>query len=108
MGDKSRKQQIEQMLADDPGDPFLRYGLAMEYVAEGNDQKAVSCFQELLRQNPEYVPAYMHAGKALVRLGRDEDARAVWQQGVTAALQQGDQHAAEEMQGMVATLGEPS
>src|SRR5271156_3698584 len=33
---KSRKQQIEEMLVEDPDDPFLRYGLAMEYASEGN------------------------------------------------------------------------
>jgi tetratricopeptide (TPR) repeat protein len=97
MTGKSRKQQIEEMLTEDPDDPFLRYGLAMEYVSAGQDEEAVRCFEELLRMAPNYVPGYMQAGRALTRLNRIEEARAVFQSGIAAAQQQGDRHAAEEM-----------
>ena len=55
---KSRKEQIEEMLADDPNDTFLRYGLAMEHVSAGDDAAALHCLQELLQVAPDYVPAY--------------------------------------------------
>ena len=105
MSGKSRKQQIEEMLADDPNDAFLRYGLAMEYVSAGQDEEAVRCFQDLLRVTPDYVPAYMQAGRTLERLNRAEDARTLFQSGIAAARQQGDQHAAEEMAGFLEGLG---
>ncbi len=101
MTGKSRKQQIEEMLAEDPNDPFLRYGLAMEYVSAGQDEEAVRCFEDLLRTSPDYVPGYMQAGRALVRLNRLEEARTVFQSGIAAAQNQGDQHAAEEMTGFL-------
>ncbi len=101
MTGKSRKQQIEEMLADDPHDPFLRYGLAMEYVSAGQDEEAVRCFQELLHAAPDYVPAYMQAGRTLARLNRIEEARAIFQSGIAAARQQADLHAAEEMTGFL-------
>jgi Flp pilus assembly protein TadD len=104
MTGKTRKQQIEEMLAEDPNDPFLRYGLAMEHVAEGQDDEAVRCFQELLRVSPDYVPGYMQAGRALTRLGREEEARAMYRSGITAARQKGDAHAAEEMQSFLEQL----
>ena len=44
---KSRKQQIQEMLAEEPTDAFLRYGLAMEFVSEANDADAVREFREL-------------------------------------------------------------
>ena len=75
MADKSRKQQIEEMLAEDPNDPFLRYGLAMEHVSAGQDEEAVRCFQGLLQVAPDYVPAYMQAGRVLTRLNREDEAR---------------------------------
>src|SRR5271154_5917817 len=53
---KSRKEQIEEMLAEDPGDAFLRYGLAMEHVGAGDDAGAVACFRKLLEVDPKYVP----------------------------------------------------
>jgi Flp pilus assembly protein TadD len=104
MAGKSRKQQLEEMLAEDPNDPFLRYGLAMEYVSQGDDERAVRCFQELCAAAPDYVPAYHQRGQALVRLGRVDEARAVLQDGIRAAHQGGNAHAEEEMQVLLASL----
>ena len=101
MTGKSRKQQIEEMLAEDPNDPFLRYGLAMEHVSAGEDEQAVRCFEELFRAAPDYVPGYMQAGRALARLDRVDEARAIFQAGIVAARQKGDVHAAEEMAGFL-------
>lgn len=97
MSGKTRKQQIEEMLADDPNDPFLRYGLAMEYASAGQDDEAVRCFRQLLETSPDYVPGYMQAGRVLTRLDRVEEARTIYQAGIAAARQKGDLHAAEEM-----------
>lgn len=104
MTGKSRKEQIEEMLADDPLDPFLRYGLAMEHVSAGQDEEAVRCFNELLQTTPDYVPGYMQAGRALARLDRLEEARAIFVAGIAAARQKGDLHAAEEMTGFLEGL----
>jgi Tfp pilus assembly protein PilF len=105
MAGKSRKQQIEEMLADDPNDAFLRYGLAMEYVSGGDDEGAVRCLRELMAVDPEYVPAYQQAGQALLRLGRPDEAQAALRTGVAMARKKGAAHAADEMQGMLEGLG---
>ena len=105
MASKSRKQQIEEMLAADPDDPFLRYGLAMEYVSAGQPGEAARCLQELIRISPEYVPAYFHAGKALIELGREDEARAVLRSGIAVATRKGEGHAAEEMEGLLDGIG---
>lgn len=104
MAAKSRKEQLEEMLADDPTDPFLHYGLAMEYVSAGDDRTAVERFRQLLAVVPDYVPAYLQAGQALLRLNRVAEARETWANGVAVARQKGDAHAAEEMSGMLASL----
>ena len=105
MANKSRKQQIEDMLADEPNDPFLRYGLAMEHLAEGDDSGAVKRFAELIAVSPDYVPAYLQAGQALIRLGRTEEAREMLERGSQAARGQSDEHAYQEMQGFLTGLG---
>jgi predicted Zn-dependent protease len=101
MTQKTRKAQLEEMLADEPNDPFLRYGLAMEFVSEGNDTEAVRRFEELFAVSADYVPGYLQAGQALLRLGRNAEARDVLNRGIGVAMRQGDQHAAEEMQGFL-------
>jgi predicted Zn-dependent protease len=101
---KTRKQQIEEMLAEDPNDPFLRYGLAMEHVSAGDDAAAASCLQDLIVGNPDYVPAYQQLGQTLLRQGRSPEARQAWIQGVKAAQKMGNLHARDEMQGFLDNL----
>jgi Tfp pilus assembly protein PilF len=104
MADKTRRQRLEEMLADDPTDSFCRYGLAMDYASAGEDETAAKVFAELLRMTPEYVPAYLQAGQVLARLGRDDEAKAVYRAGVTVAQRVGDAHAAGELQGFMDML----
>jgi predicted Zn-dependent protease len=98
-----RMDQIEALLADDPADPFLRYGLAMEYVSVGDDATAA---EQLLRLTADstYVPAFLQAGQVLNRLNRVSEAAEVLRRGIGAARQQGDAHAEGEMAGLLATL----
>lgn len=105
MSGKSRKEQIEEMLAEDPDDAFLRYGLAMEHASLGQDEEAVRQLAELTRRSPDYVPAYLQAGQVLARLGREEEAREVLRAGIGVANRKGDTHAAGEMSGLLAALG---
>lgn len=104
MATKSRKEQIEAMLAEDPNDTFLRYGLAMEYVSAGDDEAAVRGFRELLELDAKHVAAYMQGGLALNRLGRIDEARDLLLRGSLTAREQGNQHAYEEMRGFLASL----
>ena len=102
---KTRKEQIQEMLADEPNDPFLRYGLAMEYISEGDDEQAVKHFRDLLRVAPEYVAAYQQAGQTLQRLGRDAEAGELLRLAIQTALKQNNEHAAAEMQELLVSLG---
>ena len=101
----SRREKIEAMLADDPGDTFLRYSLAMELDKEGNHDDSLARFAELTRDDPPYVPAYFMAGQQLVRLARIDEARAILADGIVAARTQDNLHAAGEMTEFLASLG---
>ncbi len=101
MAGKTRKEQIEALLVDAPDDPELRYFLGMETVSAGQDEEAATIFTELLKVGPDYVPAYLQAGQVLTRLGREEEARAVYRRGIAQAEAKGDSHAAGEMTGFL-------
>jgi len=101
----SRKAQVEALLADDPDNSMFRYALAMEHVSAGDDAAAVREFREILRRDGDYVPAYLQAGRALIRLGDDDDARAILHAGIVVGRRVGDEHAAGEMQGFLESLG---
>ena len=100
----SRREKIEAMLADDPGDTFLRYSLAMELDKEGEHDASLAAFAELAADKPPYVPAFFMSAQQLVRLGRSEEARAILGNGIAAATQQNDHHAAAEMKEFLASL----
>ncbi len=102
----SRKQQILDMLADDPNDAFLRYGLGMEYLSEGDTEGALRTFADLTQVQPEYVPGFQQAGQTLVKLGRPDEARDFFRRGIVAAVKTGNHHARDEMQGFLASLDE--
>ena len=106
MAGKSRKEQIIEMLKDDPNDAFLRYGLGLEYVSEGDNASALRTFTELTQVVPDYVPGYQQAGQLLVKMGRPDEARDFFRRGIAAAQQTGNMHARDEMQGFLDGLEE--
>ena len=104
MNTKSRKQQIQALLADDPQDQFLRYGLAMELQKEEAYAESEKLFRGLMHDNTPYVPAFFMLAQQLVRDDRGDDAKPVLEQGIRQAELQSNQHAAMEMTGFLATL----
>lgn len=90
-------EQIEALLNDTPGDPFLMYALAMELDNRGQHPRSLRIFEELIQQQPPYVPAFFMAGQQLARLDRCDEACAILQAGIVQAKIQNDQHAAGEM-----------
>jgi predicted Zn-dependent protease len=98
MAAKTRRQQLEEMIADDPTDALSRYFLAMDHAGAGENDEAWRRFEEMFALTPEYVPAYLQAGQLLVRMGRPGDASTVFRQGIEVARRQRDDHAAGEME----------
>ena len=101
----SRRQKLEALLADDPDDVFLRYGLALELDKEGDHEASLARLGELQARNLPYVPAFFMAAQQLVRLDRIDEARAKLREGIEHARTQGDAHAASEMSEFLASLG---
>ena len=105
MVSKTRKQQLEELLADDPNDAFLRYGLAMEQASAGDDEGAIRTLRQMIADKLDYVPAYQQVGQILMRLDRLDEARESFRQGISLAKRVGNAHAAGEMEGFLDTLG---
>jgi hypothetical protein len=101
-----RMAQIEALLAEDPDDAFLRYGLAMEHASAGDDAECVNVLRDLIARTAAqpYVPAFLQCGQALMRLDRTAEACDVLRAGIVAAQQAGDTHAMGEMQGLLASI----
>jgi tetratricopeptide (TPR) repeat protein len=101
----NRVEVLKSMLERNPGDSFARYGLAMEYKGAGDWESAMREFRALIAENPDYHAAYFHGGQTLERMGREEEAREMYREGVEAAARAGNAHAKAEMQGALDLLG---
>lgn len=100
----TRLDILKSMVEQKPTDSFARYGLAMEYRNSGDLEAAMGEFRALMAANPDYSPAYFHGGQTLERLGRIEEAREVYHEGIEVTTRSGDQHAKSEMQGALDML----
>ncbi|MGN6369765.1 MAG: tetratricopeptide repeat protein [Phycisphaerae bacterium] len=92
-----RLEQLLELLKAEPGDSFLRYGVAMEYAKAGEFEKALTEFNELLRRAPEYVAGYFMAGRTCEQKGDVEEAKRFYREGIVVARRVGDEHAAGEI-----------
>jgi thioredoxin-like negative regulator of GroEL len=101
---KTRRQMLEEFVAKKPDDAFSRYGLAMECMNSGDPTAADGHFRALLERNADYIPAYLMYGQLLARESRNEDARQVLSNGITAASKAGNEHARSEMETLLAEL----
>jgi len=101
----TRLEALISMVAQKPGDSFLRYGLAMEYRNGGDLEAAVREFRALRDANPDYAAAYFHGGQTLERMGQEEEAREWYREGIEVTTRKGDQHARSELQAALDLLG---
>ena len=99
-----RIDTLKNMLEQDPGNSFARYGLAMEYVNGGLFAEAVAEFRALIAGNADYAAAYYHGGQALEKSGNIEEARELYEKGIEAAERIGDGHTRSELQGALDLL----
>ena len=95
---------LSQILEGNPTDAFARYGLAIAYAADGNDEQALTEYGTILTHTPDYVPAYQMSAQLLLKTGRQAEARTRLTDGVRIAEQTGNAHAASEMQAMLDDL----
>ena len=94
-----RKDRILNMLEASPKDSFLHFALAKEYENEENWAKAIEEYEWIRSNEPKYVGMYYHLGAAAIEDEREETyIREAYEQGITIAKEQKDNHALAELQ----------
>jgi predicted Zn-dependent protease len=95
---QSRIEVFRTMLAADPANTMVRFGLANELLKLEQWADAATELQTYLSQANDQGNAYGKLAQALERLGRTEEARAAYQQGIAAANQHGHPGMAQDFQ----------
>lgn len=93
----SRRAQIQEMLKEEPNDPFLNYALAQELLKEGLTEEGETQLRAICTKHPGYVPAWFRLGQFLADEQRSDEAVSILQEGIATAKRTGDLHAAGEM-----------
>ncbi|MEW4567141.1 tetratricopeptide repeat protein [Tautonia sp. JC769] len=102
----ARRQALEESLAADPSDTFLRYGLALQCLREGDLDEGRERLEALIADHPDdQVAAYQQLGQSYMDEGDSERARDYFTRGIARAQVAGDLKAAGEMQGFLELLG---
>ena|SRR5579871_3931839 len=95
-----RIKMLEQFAAEDPGDPFNAYALALEW-APFDKQKAKEIFDKLLNLHPEYLPAYYQTAILYLDLTLNEQATKIIEKGIALAKQQRDAKTLNELSALL-------
>jgi tetratricopeptide (TPR) repeat protein len=88
---------LEKLLAADPSDPFVLYGLAQEYAKARDYPKAIDLYDRCLGADPNYCYAYYHKAKAQEAAGDRAGTMKTLQAGLVACRRAGDGHAQSEI-----------
>src|ERR1700704_4985136 len=92
----SRIEIFEQMLAGDPGNTMVMFGLAKEYEKAGDETKLVELLERYLAAADDEGNAYGMLARALERTEQSEKARETYERGMAAAASHGHPGMAEE------------
>lgn len=97
---------LEASLAEDPADTFLRYGLAVQCLRDGDLEEGRRQLKELIADHPDdTVAAHQQLGQSYLEAEQWVEARATLEKGIALAGKRGDWHAASEMEGLLSQVG---
>lgn len=82
---EARIEIFRKMVNDDPNNTTIRFGLANELLKLERFEEAVDELRNYLSQANDQGNAYGKLAQALERLGRIDEAREAYRQGVAAA-----------------------
>ena len=88
---------LEQLLTEGKDNSLLRYTLAGLCLKAGEAEAAVTHLEAGLSLDEGHSASWKLYGKALVELGKREEAKKAYEKGIVVAESKGDIQAAKEM-----------
>ena len=104
---QERISQFRKMANDDPDNELGHFRLGQLLMEAGQQEEAVKSFRRTLELSPQFSKVYQLLAKALIDLGRRDEAATVQTEGVAIADERGDNMPRDEMAKMLVQLGKP-
>ena len=92
----SRVEVFEQMLASDPANAMVMFGLAKEYEKAGRDGDVIEMLTRYLAAHDDEGNAYGMLARACERVGKRDEARRAYERGIEVATAHGHPSMAED------------
>jgi predicted Zn-dependent protease len=92
----SRIEVFEQMLAAEPENAMVMFGLAKEYEKAGRHEDVIAVLTKYLRVQNDEGNAYGILARAYEQTGRRDEAKRTYQRGIEAATAHGHPSMAED------------
>lgn len=97
MANLDRIQLLRQFAEEEPENPFNGYALALEF-RESDPKEAQSLFAKLLSEHPTYLATYFPAAHLYAEMGEIDQAKMVFESGISLAREQKNAKALQELQ----------
>lgn len=98
-------EQLEALLASEPGDAFLMYGLGQAHLKAGGHEEAIAWFDRTIEADPGHCYARYFKARALEACGDHGGAVRVAEEGLRVARATGDMKAGSELSALLDELG---
>jgi tetratricopeptide (TPR) repeat protein len=95
---QDRIDVFEQMLAADPENTMVMFGLAKEYEKAGDHQKVIELLEAYLAKADDEGNAYGTLAQAYLATGRRDKAIEIYKKGIEVSLAHGHPSMANEYQ----------
>jgi tetratricopeptide (TPR) repeat protein len=104
---EDRINYFERMLADNPDNPTGLLALANEYQKAGREEDEAAVLQRYLAvQTDDEGNAYARLGNVLSNLGRKDEARTVYEKGISQSERHGHSGMADDLRLALIQLNE--
>lgn len=104
MSGSDRIESLKKMLARNPADARIHFGLAAEYEKSGDWLNVIASLEAYLNLADDEGNAWGRLGNAFVQTGRTEDAKQAYARGIETAYAHGHPSMASEFEGVLADL----
>lgn len=95
---QNRIKELKSLLKETPKDPFLIYGLFLEYLKRKDTINTEVFIEKLWNDFPDYLPSYYHIAKYYQEKGEDDYALQAYVRGIKLAKEQEDTHTLAELE----------
>ncbi len=94
----SKIETLKALVEKNPNNPLGRYGLANEYLKLEMYEEAIEHIKAYLKLKEDQGAVYRMLGEALLKLGRKEEAKEAYRNGIEAAQRHGHPGMAAEFE----------